>query len=402
MKICVIPVTFDAAGCLRLFFPGVQLTGRGHEVTMPPFRHNAQRGVDEFENVDQTLPAIDADVYVFQQPTTRLYLDVIRQLRALGKRVVCETDDDYRHLPASHPERARSLGDPRRFQEACYALADGFSVSTPSLAESYAEHSPVVLRNRLHWPMWADVQPVYERETRRVRIGWMGGLEWRHDDLAILRGVVGPWLERHPEVEFVAAGDQRVHDFLGVPAGQRVTTARVAFRNQDLAYTTATMDVGLVPLARNRFNEGKSSLKGMEYAACGIPCVATPTSEYRLWVDDGENGLLASKPSEWVAALDLLVGDQELRRAMGRIARGKARQNTIEEHAGEWERFYGECVDANAREPRKSAFGVPVERRVADGSGGASGVGGRVARGSAGDPEQACDVFGIRLAAAAR
>jgi glycosyltransferase involved in cell wall biosynthesis len=371
-------------------------------VRLPPYRHDAARAADVFENIDRTLPEIDADVYVFQQPLSHDYLPAIRHLRGLGKRIVCETDDDFRHLPDYHPAKRDVPAEARQVQEACYAMSDAFSVSTPSLAETYAEHDPVVLRNRLHWRMWQDVQPVYERETRRVRVGWMGGLEWRRDDLAVLRGVIGPWLEAHPQVEFVAAGDQRVHDFLGVPRGQRVTTARTAFRNMDLAYITAVMDVGLVPLAMNRFNEGKSSLKGMEYAACGIPCVASPTSEYRLWVDEGENGLLTRRPHEWRAALDLLVEDAELRRRMGRAARLKAQEHTIEEHAGEWERFYGQCVDADAREPRPAARRVQVERRRADGAGRASGDGGLRAGGAAADPQPAVDAFGVRLAPAAR
>jgi glycosyltransferase involved in cell wall biosynthesis len=404
VRVCLIPSTFDAAGCYRLFFPGAYLSELGHDVQLPPYRHDARRGLDVFENVDRSLPAVDADVYVFQQPLSFDYLPVVWQLRELGKRIVCETDDDFRHLPGYHPARRDVTAEQIRVQEACYALADAFSVSTPSLAESYAEHSPVVLRNRLYWRMWSDVEPVYERETRRVRVGWMGDstLASRHDLADAARRDRAVARERIPEVEFVAAGDQRVHDFLGVPYGQRVTTARVAFRNMDLAFTTATMDVGLVPLASNRFNEGKSALKGMEYAACGIPCVASPTSEYRLWVDDGENGLLAGKPGEWVAALDLLVGDAGLRRAMGRTARAKAELHTIEEHAGEWERFYGECVDAEPREPRPAAFGVSRERPGADGAGRASGGGGSVAGGAAGGAEPACDQFGIRLAPTAR
>ena len=392
----------------RLLSPGAYLAERGYDVQLPPFRHDPRRGLDVFENVHETLPRIDADVYVFHQPTSSEYPPVIRDLRAAGKRVVCDEDDDNRNLPVYHPARRSYQGDTAdrrrdvQVLEACYALADAMSVSTPSLAESYAEHSPVVIRNRLHWPMWRDVQPVYERETRRVRVGWMGGLEWRRDDLKVLRGMIGPWLEAHPEVEFVAAGDGRVHDYLGVPYGQRVTTARVAFRNMDLAYTTATMDVGLVPLAENRFNEGKSCLKGMEYAACGIPCVATPTDEYRLWVDDGENGLLAANPSQWRAALDLLVADQEFRRAMGRIARHKASQQTMEGHVGDWEDFYGECVDADAREPRPAARRVQAVGGSADGPGRASDPGGQGPGGAAGDAEPACDIFGIRVAAPAR
>jgi hypothetical protein len=402
LRVCVLPSTFDAAGCYRLFFPGAYLAEFGVDVCLPQWRHDPRRGVDVFENVTVTVPATGADVFVFQQPLSPDYLPLIRQLRAVGKRIVCETDDDFRNLPSYHPSRRDVSPEQRQVQEACYALSDAFSVSTPSLAESYRDHSPVVLRNRLHWRMWEDVQPVYERETRRVRVGWMGGLEWRRDDLAVLRGVIGPWLERHPEVEFVAAGDQRVHDYLAVPAGQRVTTARVAFRNMDLALTTATMDIGLVPLDRNRFNEGKSALKGMEYAACGIPCVATPTGEYRLWVEEGSNGLLAASPAQWRAAMDELVADAELRREMGRRARVKAREHTIEEHAVEWERFYRGCSDSDPREPRAPFGGVSRVGVGADGGGRASRHGGRRAGGAAGGPEPVVDAFGVRVAPTAR
>jgi hypothetical protein len=42
--------------------------------------------------------------------------------------------------------------------------------------------------------------------------------------------------------------------------------------------------VGLVPLTRGPFNEAKSYLKGLEYAAAGIPFIATPTEEYQVAV----------------------------------------------------------------------------------------------------------------------
>jgi glycosyltransferase involved in cell wall biosynthesis len=381
VRICLIPSTFDGAGSYRLLFPGGYLAERGHEVVLPRWVHLPEQGLDVFENIDVSLREIDADVYVVQQPLDAATLGAIRVLKGLGKTVFGETDDDFRHLPSYHP--AREATDPvrhpernRRIQEECFALCDGLTVSTPALAESYADLSPVVLPNLLHWPMWSDVTPVYEREFRRVRVGWMGGLEWREDDLKVLRGVIGPWLERNPHVEFVAAGDQRVHDFLGVPYGQRVTSARVAFRNMDLAYITAVMDVGLVPLARNRFNEGKSYLKGLEYGACGIPCVATPTQQYEEWVDEGSNGFLASRPSHWLRALDELVADTDLRREMGRASRAKAREFSLDRQGVDgWEKAYGDGHNANASRPRAAVGGVPGVSTGADGSVRASGGG---------------------------
>ena len=56
--------------------------------------------------------------------------------------------------------------------------------------------------------------------------------------------------------------------------------------------------VGLVPLTRSPFNEAKSYLKGLEYAAAGIPFIATPTEEYRLLHRAGV-GRLAETPDEW-------------------------------------------------------------------------------------------------------
>jgi glycosyltransferase involved in cell wall biosynthesis len=156
---------------------------------------------------------------------------------------------------------------------------------------------------------------------------------------------IGKWLEKNPNVEFVAAsGDSRVHDILNVPQAQRVTTNSVNFRDMDLADITAVMDIGLVPLDRIPFNEAKSHLKGMEYAACGIPCIATPTESYRYWVEDGVNGFLAKSEKEWTSRLDELVADKSLRTRMGEAARMKASQNTIQEHWQEWEDVYGRIL----------------------------------------------------------
>jgi predicted O-methyltransferase YrrM len=81
----------------------------------------------------------------------------------------------------------------------------------------------------------------------------------------------------------------------------------------------------------------------MEYAACGIPCIASPTESYRdYWLKgkEGEIGLLARWQKDWVDHLELLVNDDDLRRRMGRAARAEAERHTIQEHYVQWERLY--------------------------------------------------------------
>jgi len=221
-------------------------------------------------------------------------------------------------------------------------LADVVTAATPALAVQLGRYNRNVrvLPNFLDWELWEHVPQQYEQERRRIRVGWMGSTKWHAWDVRVLAGVLGPWLERHPEVEFVAAGDPKAHDLLGVPLGQRVSTARVPFHERSLPDITATFDIGLVPLLECEFNECKSYLKGLEYAACGIPVVASPTEQYRGFVESGVDGFLARRPSDWVRALDELVGDAELRFRMGRAARLKAARMTIQEHAHLWEDVY--------------------------------------------------------------
>lgn len=365
MRLFLLPQTLDAPSAYRLFFPARELRAHGWQVLMP--RVVEHDGCDDEIVLDGGLP--DADVYVLHQRGEPEWTEWIRMLQARGKVVVVDTDDLYAQLPSYHPARrnlspfvtgtirdveGRAVARAKKRRQvtveslqATYPVADCLTVSTPYLAKAYARKARrvEVLPNRLDWSMWDSVKPQFEAERDRVRVGWMGVAKWRRGDLAVLRRWLRPWLEEHPNVDFVAAGDPSVHDLLDVPHAQRLSFAGVSFRSGRLPKITATMDVGLVPLERNPFNEAKSALKGMEYAACGIPCAATPTAEYRRFVDDGVTGVLADGPKEWRAALDMLVEDHEARRAMGRAARERARQHTIEEHWHEWDRLYRSLVD---------------------------------------------------------
>jgi glycosyltransferase involved in cell wall biosynthesis len=95
----------------------------------------------------------------------------------------------------------------------------------------------------------------------------------------------------------------------------------------------------------------------MEYAACGIPCIATPTESYRHWVEEGVNGFLAKGEKDWIQRLDELVVDEELRTRMGVAARAKAKDNTIQAHWAEWERVYEQILGVHSH---AHAAGSPV------------------------------------------
>ena len=361
------PSDWDGSGHYRCLYPARELMRHGHQAVVAPHRKHVSPVTRKMTVVygavtkdlravpiDQAMRHVQFDVLAMQQRTDEGIADWIGRL---DKPVVVDSDDAWFGLPAYNPGSRKTSGDRGRMVHQLRNAA-AMTVSTPALAEDYASFNPdiTVIRNTLDWEMWRDVPQQSEKERRRVRVGYMGHADWHSGDLAVLRGVLGPWLERNPNVEFVAAGDPLVHDHLGVPRDQRVSVAGTDFWHGDLPDITACFDIGLVPLAKNHMNECKSHLKGLEYAACGIPCIATPTESYKWWAFQSTGGtILADKPAQWVRALDELVNDEEYRRGAGREARFAASKNTIQNHWPEWESVYARVCGANTHASREVA-----------------------------------------------
>ncbi len=81
------------------------------------------------------------------------------------------------------------------------------------------------------------------------------------------------------------------------------------------------MDIGLMPLQDSKWEKGKCAYKLIQYAACGIPGVASDVGMNKEVTVPGETGILASADEEWIQAIKTLKSNTELRHQMGRNAR---------------------------------------------------------------------------------
>lgn len=81
------------------------------------------------------------------------------------------------------------------------------------------------------------------------------------------------------------------------------------------------MDIGIMPLTDTPWAQGKCGYKLIQYMACGLPVIASPVGVNREIVTHGVNGYLADTEQEWRQALTRLLGDPDLRRAMGAAGR---------------------------------------------------------------------------------
>ena len=86
------------------------------------------------------------------------------------------------------------------------------------------------------------------------------------------------------------------------------------------------IDVGIMPLPDEPFEQGKCGYKLLQYMASGLPSVASPVGANRQIIDEGRTGNLATTQEEWIRALEVLKKDSAKRLEMGKASRLKVEQ----------------------------------------------------------------------------
>ena len=76
------------------------------------------------------------------------------------------------------------------------------------------------------------------------------------------------------------------------------------------------MHIGVMPLKKGPWFEGKCGFKLIQYLSCGIPAVASPVGVNPKIVRHGEDGYIANDAAEWKRYLTQLIKDKQLRANM--------------------------------------------------------------------------------------
>ena len=235
-------------------------------------------------------------------------LSHVKKIRGGARKLIWDTDDAIWE-PHGRTHSLWTRVRTRARLKAIAAAADLCTVPNECLA---AYLRP--LAREVAWiPMALDMKswtPAADRNSGPVRIGWAGA----PPNLSYLTKL-GKVLS---EVQASRPGTQ-IHIYCGqVPEwGFPVEFIHHPFAPGSEATVVQTFDIGLLPLPDDAFAAGKSPIKALQYAACRIPCIASPIGATREIVRDGETGLTAGNEDEWRAALIRLIDDVEERERLG-------------------------------------------------------------------------------------
>jgi GT2 family glycosyltransferase/glycosyltransferase involved in cell wall biosynthesis len=265
---------------------------------------------------------------------------LVETCRAKRIRLVLEIDDNLLAIDRSHPEfqlyAAKSEGIRFLAQS-----ADQVIVSTRKLAQLFhpVNNQTTVVGNALDEWLWFSPLPIPGRRAPPdvILAGYMGTRTHRAD-LEIIRE---PFL-RARERLFRERGLRLVLQLVGGMDEEAPSLRwyeRLEIPDRDASYPrfvrwlrqTVTWDLAVAPLAPNAFNEAKSALKFLEYAALGVPGIFSNVGEYDAALENRQTGLLIDPNSadDWEEAIVELASNCSLREKLAANARRKVLENYL-------------------------------------------------------------------------
>jgi len=153
----------------------------------------------------------------------------------------------------------------------------------------------------------------------RLVIGYASGTPTHDRDFEVAKPALQKVMRQYPHVELWIVGPLDPGRDWGELESRMKRLKFLPWRA--LPGMLAQFDINLAPLALdNPFSRSKSEIKYVEAGLVNVPTIASPTQAFCYAIRDGENGLLASSPQEWIETLVRLVEEADLRRKIGENA----------------------------------------------------------------------------------
>jgi glycosyltransferase involved in cell wall biosynthesis len=240
----------------------------------------------------------------------------IRRARDDGQIVLYDIDDDLWHLPVWSPA-ARAMHKMVPYARACdlevidanIRACDGVITSTEYLAR--------VLNERFDVPVHLlrpGIDPsVYVPKTKDhpLRVGWMGSISHHLPHLRTMQSALDCLGEY--DAEFMRLGEISGDNSAPLLHELPCRVRQLPWGGiSELPAKLAEVDIGIIPRVGEAFMEGQSITSGLQYAAAGVPFIASATKEY---IDLSFLGVghVADDIASWRRQLISLLGNDRLR-----------------------------------------------------------------------------------------
>lgn len=332
-QIFVYPSDQTGCGMNRMTWPAQSCLAAGKPVILK--QKSPKLALDPQGNVQGIDIGGSADLVVFQRPGSYQMPQVIDLLHDNGIKVCIDIDDSLSKIDLrnpSHKEYDPAKNHKRNYLYAAISCekADLVTVTTEALAEEYGSHGRVrIIKN--HVPKrYLDIP---RQENPIPIVTWAGWTQNHPGDLNVTSGAINQAIIEAGGA-FMGYGDTEIFRHLQIRL--KAPNFHQGFSQiVDYPKDLVKADIGIVPLKKSAFNDGKSWLKAIEYASLGIVPVASPTPDNLLFAELG-GCIIAEKPKDWLREVKSLIQDNDRRAELSKQVREVAAEWTYEENWATW------------------------------------------------------------------
>ena len=331
MRIAYLAEPTSGNGFYRGIGPMTALAERGHRTRAVPTMREAPLPPGLLDGVDVL------HIHRYNEPRTHR---LAREARARGAAVVWDDDDHLAAIPkGAHNHRLWTGYDAQRRQadqRRLLRLTDLATAPSAHLASHLHE------RGAAHAAVIPNFVPDAflcggRRSHPRVTIGWSAGLEHQIDvDRLPIVPVLQRLLDERDDIGVLALG-------LGLPLRSDRYAHIPSVPLEALTQQLAVLDVGIAPLADIEFNRARSDVKLKEYAAAGVPWLASPIGPYSEHGEQQGGRLVAD--DRWHEELTRLIERPRERRRLAKRATKWVAGQTLSRNVGAWEDAFGAAVE---------------------------------------------------------
>lgn len=334
MKIVVCPSDETGCGKYRLIWPAEALKSQDLNISIEKRPRILIDPNFEPPKVKDVLVSKNTDVIIFQRPASYQISQIIPILKDKGIKIVIDIDDDFETLHKLNPafevynDKDNAHRNHHWMKKAC-SLADVVTATTERLLEKYASKNGVLIPNCIP-QRYLEIE---HKPDEMVNVGWAGWVRTHPTDLQITHGAINEAISKQ-NARFLAIGDPDIFSKLGIRNRfPHEFVHGVAIDNY--SEVISKLDIGIVPLDDIEFNQSKSWLKALEYAAIGVAPVVSPTPDNMKLVEQGA-AYVARSPKEWRDKVRSLIVNEGERLNLIQKARTVASNWTIEGNAWRW------------------------------------------------------------------
>ena len=271
-------------------------------------------------------------IIFFMCPLTENIEEAITLAKKLNKKVLFDIDNLYfdkkynEMIDYSILQNKKELSDDEVILIGkTLKLCDGAITTTEILAKELKHYvsNVFVNHNVASEEMWkisqnSQINRNNEKIKENIVIGYICETNSPEQELKIIKTVLIKILQEYKNVQLLLIGDIEIDNFL-IDFNDKII--KKTFKDwRKLFEIIKSIDINIVPIEFNIFNEVKNENKWIETSLYKIPTIASNFGVFKKIIIHNETGLLCSDTNDWYIHLKSLIDNKPLRKAIGEKA----------------------------------------------------------------------------------